>query len=52
DLLSYSIGGTVNVSRDRRLLMEWRDKYSRELKSEDGTGQGVPRDAFIKFGNP
>ncbi len=52
DLISYSIGGTVNVSRDRKLLMEWRDKYSRELKSEDGTEQSVPRHAFIKFGKP
>lgn len=52
DLVSYSIGGTVNVNRDRDLLHKLRDKYGRELQGEDGGTAKDPRHLYVRFGAP
>lgn len=52
DLISYTIGGTVNVNRDRELLMKWRDKYARELLTEDGGAGTDDRHRYIRFVQP
>lgn len=51
DLISYSLG-VVNVSRDRELLIRYRDKYALELQNESGAGGGDPRNNFVRFARP
>jgi hypothetical protein len=49
DLISYSFGA-VNVNRDKELLMRWRDRYARELHSDEG-GSGFQH-IGIRFARP
>lgn len=51
DLINYSLG-VVNVSRDRELLMKWRDKYALELRAEEGGRKSDQRNHYIRFVNP
>ncbi len=53
DLVSYAIGGSVNVSRDRKILIELRSKYRAEVQDEEpASGRSTSRHIYLRFGAP
>jgi hypothetical protein len=51
DLVSYSIGGEVSLTRDRDKLLELRAQYTNELADEEGVDRIKDRNVYIRFGN-
>jgi hypothetical protein len=52
DLVSYSIGGEVSLTRDRELLLKLRAQYTLELADEDGVDRISNRHIYVRFGKP
>lgn len=52
DLISYAVGESINVRRDRELLHKLRSKYELELAREEGTQAGDPRHVYLRFSKP
>ena len=50
DLVSYSIGGELSLTRDRDQLLKLRAKYTQELADEEGIARINDRNVYIRFG--
>ena len=50
DLVSYSIGGELSLTRDRDQLLKLRAKYTQELADEEGIDRINDRNVYIRFG--
>lgn len=51
DLVSYAVGSTINVRRDRELLLKMLDRYQLELATEEG-GSLNNRHVRLRFVRP
>jgi hypothetical protein len=51
DLLSYSIGGEVSLTRDREQLLKLRAQYTVELANEEGSAKLKKRNVYVRFSN-
>lgn len=49
DLVSYSIGGEVSLTRDREQLLKLRAQYTLELAGEEGSAQLGKRNLYLRF---
>lgn len=49
DLVSYSIGGELSLTRDRDQLLELREKYTLEVAGEEGVDRLRDRNLYIRF---
>lgn len=49
DLVSYSIGGEVSLTRDREQLLKLRQQYTLELAGEEGSARLGKRHVYLRF---